>query len=127
MKEKIVYGAGEGYPSTGAVAGCKASMSSSNRGHPGVGRQAPGRVHASGEDDTRNGGARRGPEEPDVMNIGTGTSRVRRSGGTVAAAGGRGSDNEMPNEMIRNAVVFSFSGRCGRARQAVIPQDCQAR
>ena len=42
--QKIVYGAGEGYLSTGTAPRCKAGPTtslSSNRGHPGVGRQAP--------------------------------------------------------------------------------------
>ena len=59
-KQKIVYGAGEGYPSTGAAAGSKAgpaASSSSNRGRPGVGRHTPGRALASSEEDL---GASRG-------------------------------------------------------------------
>ena len=69
-KKKIVYSAGEGCPSTGAAASCKAgpaASSSSNRGQPGVGRQTPGRALASGEEDT---GASRG-----------GTRRRRGGGG----------------------------------------------
>ena len=122
--QKIVYGAGEGYCSTGAAAGCKAgpaASSSSNCSHPRVGRQAPGRVHASGEGDTRTGGSRRGSEEPDVMTIGPGPSwggtRRRRGGG-----GGWG-----PEIRLRNVVVFFLFGRCERARQAVVPQDYRAR
>ena len=69
-KKKIVYSAGEGCPSTGAAASCKAgpaASSSSNRGQPGVDRQTPGRALASGEEDT---GASRG-----------GTRRRRGGGG----------------------------------------------
>ena len=121
-KQKVVYGAGEGYPSTGAAADCKAgpaASSSSNCGCPGLGRQARGRAHASGEEDTGTGETRRGQEEPDVMNIGPGTSRV----GTPRRRGvGRGGVIRR-----RNAVVFSLSGRCGGARQAVIPQERRAR
>ena len=89
IKQKIVYGAREGYPSTGAAAGYKAgpaASSSSNRGHPGVGRQVPGRAPASGEEDT---GASRG-----------GTRRKRGGGG-----GGW--------IRRRNAVVFSLSAAAG--------------
>jgi hypothetical protein len=69
-KSNNVYGAGEGYPSTGVVAGGKtgpAALSSSNRGQPGVSRQAPECVHATGERDTRAGGSQRGSEKPGVM------------------------------------------------------------
>ena len=82
--QKIVYGAGEGYPSNGAAAGCKAGPS--NHGRPGVGRQIPGHVHASGEEDTRTGGSQRRSEEPDVMNIHPGLSW----GGTRRRCGGGG-------------------------------------
>ena len=121
-KQKIVYGAGDGYSNTGTAAGCKAGPAASllsNRGLSEVGRQAPGRAHASGEEDTVTGGTRRGTEEPDVMIISPGTSCdvTRRRGG-----GGRGG-------WIRRriAFVFSLSGRCGDARQAAIPQDRRIR
>ena len=58
-ERKNVYGASEGYPSTGAAASCKAgpaASSSSNHCRPRVGPQARGRVYASGDGDTRTGG-----------------------------------------------------------------------
>ena len=79
-KQIIVYGVGEGYPSTGAAAGCKAgpaATSSSNRGRPGVGRQPPGRALASSEEDM---GASR-----------CGTRLSRGGGGGVGSA-----DDETP-------------------------------
>ena len=79
-KQIIVYGVGEGYPSTGAAAGSKAgpaASSSSNRGRPGVGRHTPGRALASSEEDL---GASRG-----------GTPLRRRGGGGVGSA-----DDETP-------------------------------
>jgi hypothetical protein len=51
-KRIIVYGAGEGYPSTGAVVGSQvgpAASSAHDHGHSGVDRQAPGSVSAPGE------------------------------------------------------------------------------
>ena len=89
-KQKIVYGAGEGYPSAGAATGCKAGLaasSSSNRGRPAVGRQAPGRALASGEEDT-------------------GTPR----GGTRRRRGG-GSDDETPLCSPSPAVMRALGKR----------------
>ena len=83
--QKIVYGAGEGYPSNGAAAGCKAGPS--NHGRPGVGRQIPGHVHASGEEDTRTrvvsekiGGTRRYEHSPGTF-VGRDTAEMRRRRG----------------------------------------------
>ena len=113
-KQKIVYGAGDGYSNTGTAAGCKAgpaASSLSNRGLPEVGRQAPGRAHASGEEDTVTGGTRRGTEEPDVMIISPGTSWdvTRRRGG--GGRGGGGSDDELPLCSPSPAVVGTLDKR----------------
>ena len=118
LNQKIVYGAGEGYPSTGTTPRCKAgpiASLSSNRGHPGVGRQALGRVHASGEGDTRTGRSRRGSRADDEMSLCSSSPAVAGAAGkrsyhkitgfaegTVAAAtirgGADGSDDARSDE-----------------------------
>lgn len=88
-KGSNVYGAGKGYLSTGAAAGCKAGPAaspSSNRGRPGVNHQAPGRVHASGEEDVQPEESRGRSESPDVTISGPGSS----SGGLLSRYGGGG-------------------------------------
>jgi hypothetical protein len=107
-----VYDAGKGYPSTGATAGCKAghvASSSSNRGLPGVDRQASGRVQASGEKEMQPMRSREMSEGYKATINSTGPSRdglpLWRSGGRV----GRGWWVRR-----RNVVVFSVSGHTGR-------------
>ena len=105
-KQKIVYGAGEGYPSTGAAAGCKAgpaALSSSNRGRPGVGRQAPGCALASGEEDTgasRDGTRwRRGRCSPCPLPGRGGRTARLRGVGRVAGRGQRLQQHSLGQDM----------------------------
>ena len=112
-KQKIVYGAGEGYPSAGVAAGCKAgpvASSSSNtwpRRPSGGGQQGPrwrscvwrGR-HGNREDSERAGGTRRYEHRPGNF--------VGRD-----AAGG-GSDDEMPLCSPSPAVTGALGKRSCR-------------
>ena len=65
------------------------------------------------------GGLREDRRNPTLWTF-TRDFRGEGHGGDAAAAGREGEIRR------RNVVMFFLFGRCGRARQAVVPQDCRA-